>query len=401
MLLPESITSKLKRCLVLSLAILAFLVIVGLEDSSAAPFAPPRPQIESNIVQVQGLFELLFGRPRTRPESSRPTIRTRRSTPSRQSGNSAPAVPDAVEKVESARNVVVIGDAMGSGLARGLATLFAESPDIVISNRTKPGSGIVRHDFYDWTAELPVILAEENPVAVVIMIGSNDRQDILGADGAELRTQKWLEIYERRVQNILDQIAARNVPIIWVGMPIMRSSSYGQDISFLNDLYEQQSNRVSAVFVETWNRFADADGKYNSSGPDVNGRTRRMRNDNGIHLTRQGNLKLAYFVEQELRPRLGEGRVVAEIEVEEYSNVSFEERRDLLGVEISLTSPAPGTGIPVLTGASARQEDRPGIGSGARLADLGTSPIPLTGRVDDFSWPPSAMAVGGADSPPL
>ncbi len=387
--------------MVLSLAALAILVVVGTEDSSATPFVPPKPLIGSNIIQVQGLFELLFGRPRTRPEGSRPTIRTRRSTPARRSSDSAPAAPEAVEKVETARNVVVIGDAMGSGLSRGLETLFAEAPDIVISNRTKPGSGIVRHDFYDWIAELPAILAEDNPAAVVIMIGSNDRQDIRGSDGAELRTQKWLGIYEGRVQNILNQVAARNIPIIWVGMPIMRSSSYGQDISFLNDLYEQQSNRVSAIFVETWNRFADADGRYNSSGPDVNGRARRMRNDNGIHLTRQGNLKLAYFVEQELRPRLGEGRIVAAIEVEEYSNVSFDERRDLLGVEISLTSPVPGIGSPVLTGADSPQEDRRGIGSGARLADLGTSPIPLTGRADDFSWPPPAMDVGGVDSPPL
>ncbi len=390
------------RCLFLCLATLAFGAVAGPADTKAAPFAPPKPQIQSNIIQAQGLFELLFGRPRSRPESSRPTIRTRRSTPARPSGNIAPAAPEAAEKAETARTVVVIGDAMGSGLARGLETLFAESSDIVISNRTKPGSGIVRHDYYDWIAELPAILAEENPAAVVIMMGSNDRQDIRGADGAELRTEKWLGIYENRVQNILNQIAARNIPIIWAGMPIMRSSSYGQDISFLNDLYEQQSNRVNAVFVESWNRFADADGKYNSSGPDVNGRMRRMRNDNGIHLTRQGNLKLAYFVEQELRPRLGEEQLVAAIEVEEYSNLPLDAGpRDLLGVEISLTSPAPGDGAPVLTGAGAPEEERRGVGAGARLADLGTSPIPLAGRVDDFSWPPPAAVVGGENSPPL
>lgn len=398
-----------KRVLTFCLTILAFIAVAGMADAKAGPFSPPQPHIETNIIKTQGLFELLFGRPRSQQNRAlsprnerRPAIRTRRTSPSNAANVGGSADAEAVDKVETARRVVVIGDAMGSGLARGLETLFEASPDIVISNRTKPGSGIVRHDYYNWVEELPAILAEENPAAVVIMIGSNDRQDVRGSNGAELRTEKWLGIYEGRVQNILNQIAARNIPIIWVGMPIMRSSSYGADISFLNDLYLQQTNRVSAVFVETWNRFADAEGRYNSSGPDVNGRNRRMRNDNGIHLTRQGNLKLAYFVEQELRPRLGVGAVVAALEVEEYFGMPFDgQPRDLLGVEISLTSPAPATGTPELTGATAPEEARRGIGAGSRLADLGTSPIPLSGRVDDFSWPPPSNVVGAEDTPPL
>ena len=403
---------KLKRQHIVVLFVFMFLSMMGgIGAVLAGPFAQPEPPIESDIVEVQGFFELLFGRPSTRRNRTRPPadigrsgVRSRRRAPSVSSGNiglaSAPPVP--ADKVENARRIVVIGDAMAIGLAKGLETLFAASPDIVVSNRATGSSGIVRYDFFDWAVALPTILAEENPAAFVIMIGSNDRQDILGTEAAEFRTQKWLGVYEARVQHLLDTVAARNIPIFWVGMPIMRRAAYGQDISFLNDLFQQQSNRVGATFIESWNRFADVEGRYNSSGPDVNGRVRRMRNDNGIHLTTQGNLKLAYFVEQELRPRLGGRGGAPNIEIAGVPTLPPDERpRDMLGVEMSLTSPTLGDGIAILSGGRSENNTRNDTGGGSRLAGLGTSPTPLAGRADDFSWPPPENVAGTENTPPL
>lgn len=393
-------------------------ILAALAVSEAGPFAPPAPQIESPVVKTQGLFELLFGRrDRSRQRSRSRTrfappanvggdrrVRTRRGPATRSANVGAPSTPqpDPAAKLENAKRVVVIGDAMASGLSKGLEALFASTNNVVIVNRAKPGSGIVRHDYYDWMAEFPAILNDENPAAVVVMMGSNDRQNIRGSNGAEFRTEKWLNLYESRVQNLLDQMAGRNIPIVWVGMPIMRSSTYGRDISFLNDLFANQTNRVAAVFVESWNRFADADGKYNSNGPDVNGRIKRMRNNNGIHLTREGNLKLAYFVEQELRPLLGSDGPSQQFNVAlNVAPPADEGQRSLIGVEISLTAPEVTVGNESLTGAGPILTGQDGGAAGSRLAELGTSPVPLSGRVDDFSWPPPAEESGTPDTPPL
>ncbi len=401
---------KLKRQhFVVLLAFMFFTMIGGAGAAIVGPFSSSEPQIETDIVKAQGFFELLFGRSGIRRSRVRPPadvgrsgVRSRRRSPSAPSSNSgsAPAPAAPADKVENARRVVVIGDTMAVGLAKGLETLFASSPDIIVSNRATGSSGIVRYDFFDWSSALPTILEEENPAAFVIMIGSNDRQDIRDADAAEFRTQKWLGIYEARVQHLLGLVAARNIPIFWVGLPIMRRAAYGQDISFLNDLFQQQSSRVGATFVESWNRFADVEGRYNSSGPDVNGRVRRMRNDDGIHLTTQGNLKLAYFVEQELRRRLGGG--APNIEIAGVPTLPLEERsRDIFGVEMSLTSPTPSDGVAILSGAENEDGSRIDAGGGSRLAGIGASPAPLAGRADDFSWPPPENVVGTEDTPPL
>ncbi len=367
----------------------------------AAPAVPPAPKVETPLIQVESLFEFLFSprrrtrepRSRNRDQRRRDSNRPRRrATPA--SGNSAP--PPSVEKAPDAKQVMVIGDVFASGLAKALAARFSNTPSVVILNRAKPGSGIVRNDFYDWNAELVNFLGSEKIDALVIVIGSNDRQAIKDEEGVShsFRTQSWLTIYERRVQKMLTLADARSIPIFWVGLPVMRSSEYGLEIAFLNELFAQQSRRVNAVFVDVWERFADGEGKYNASGPDENGRTRQLRMDNGIHLTKEGNKKLAYFVDLELRPRLT-GLVTSYPLDSSNPFATQDPRTRSLGVEISLTNPPINPRDLILAGAHNEV-----VSGQVAATSSDTQQTPQKGRADDFSWPQPDRVESEVTPPP-
>ncbi|MBZ0216500.1 MAG: DUF459 domain-containing protein, partial [Fimbriimonadaceae bacterium] len=336
---------NLKKILILSGALLILGLWTGVGRS--APLAPPAAKVETPVIQIESLFEFLFSPRRRsvdRPRRERDRSRRERNR-SQQSGTnpspaSSAAPPPVAEKDPDAKQVLVIGDSLASGLANALALRFSGTPSVAILNRAKPSSGIVRNDFYDWNAELANFLETEKVDAIVVMIGANDRQQIKddAGTGYPFRTVQWLNIYERRVQKMLDLAFARSIPLFWVGLPIMRSSEYGLEMAFLNELFAQQSSRINAVFVDTWERFADEEGKYNAFGPDENGRNKRLRGDNGIALTKEGNKKLAYFVELELRPRLT-GLVTSYSMDSTTAPDSQDLRTRSIGVEISLTEP--------------------------------------------------------------
>src|SRR5690606_32908136 len=106
----------------------------------------------------------------------------KRSTPVARKAE--PEVP-VVEKAPDARTVLVVGDFLASGLAEALETVFAQNPAIRIVDRSKGSSGLVRDDFYDWPGEIGGVLESEKPVAVIVMLGSNDRQSMKVGDNRE------------------------------------------------------------------------------------------------------------------------------------------------------------------------------------------------------------------------
>jgi hypothetical protein len=50
-----------------------------------------------------------------------------------------------------------------------------------------------------------------------------------------------------------------------------------------------------------WNGFMDEGGRFSAYGPDMTGQAKRLRADDGVLFTMRGNVKLASYVEKELR----------------------------------------------------------------------------------------------------
>lgn len=258
----------------------------------------------------RNLFEFLFGdRQRSEPARKQPPVSRSRDAP-RSSPADRPAQPQsevaAVEKSETARVVLVVGDFMGSGLAGALEDVFADNPEIRIVDGTSGSSGFVRNDVYDWPENIGGLIEEEKPAAIVVMIGSNDRQQMRLDDGsAALLSEPWSKEYRARATRFAKEINDHAIPYIWVGQPAFKYKSMLSDMLVFNDVYKNIATDTGGVFVDIWDGFVDENGAFIYNGPDVNGQPVQLRSGDGINLTSAGKAKVAFYAEKPLKKLLG------------------------------------------------------------------------------------------------
>lgn len=373
----------------------AVLLVTALALLSGLPFEPAHAQEQRR--ESRGLFDFLFGGAirRAEPPEAEPQRqqRVRRAAP-RRSGNAAPAPPQtpSVEKLENARVVLVVGDFLAGGLAEGLETAYAESPGVRIVDRTNGSSGFVRDDFYDWNAAIGPILEEEEPAVVVVMIGSNDRQQIV-VDGKREnpRSEAWLEEYVRRVTHFAETVTEDDVPLIWTGVTPFKSSSMSSDMLAFNDIYKRVAEQVGGEFVDIWDGFVDENGSFVFTGPDMNGQPVRLRSGDGINLTRTARRKIAFYVEKPLNKLLGDA-VSPDIGTQDIENLLdfglFPEEpvaRDRTG-PISLAEPDLTEGAELLGGLAPAERDATAPKPAATdPADADVTAAVPAGRADNFS----------------
>lgn len=201
--------------------------------------------------------------------------------------------------------IVVLGDSLGDGLWTGLYRAFQEDYTLEFIKRSKKSTGFARPDRYDWNREIDKILKDDNYHIAVVMFGANEHQPIK-QDGTLLKvgTEAWREVYGKRIETLIKKLRAANIATYWVGLPVMRSPDRTSSAEKLNDVFREKAFINGAKYIDTWNGFVDDAGRYSAYGPDMSGQVKRLRANDGVHLTMRGNLKLAHFVEKELRKDL-------------------------------------------------------------------------------------------------
>lgn len=385
-------TGALRR-LALALAAVALTLPLAL--------APVPAEAQQVIRRCNGLFDCLFNRgpQRAEPAPQRRAPATRQPRQRSQQGRAAPRTPRAaapqpapepqVDKLDNAKAVLVVGDFLASGLADGLEEAYAASPGVRIVERTNGSSGFVRDDFYDWNAEIGPILDETKPDIVVVMMGSNDRQEIAtGGRRLSPRSEPWTSEYRNRVKTFADAVAARDIPLIWTGLPPFKSTTMSSDMLVFNDIYKHAAEDAGGTFVDIWEGFVDENGNFVFNGPDVNGQTVQLRGSDGINLTRAARRKVAFYVEKPLNKILG-GAADPDAGASDMEAIAMPVSPDLPRPDpdrtqpVSLTDPDPDSvgellgarPLPANTAKADEDDEEP--------ADT-TEPAPL-GRADDFS----------------
>jgi hypothetical protein len=232
------------------------------------------------------------------------TVTAAPETPAPEAGSPAAATTTASPRPASATFVVaVMGDSLGQLLAQGLSEAFADKPEVVILRKARENSGLVRDDYFDWVKAARDLVAGPDKIDVaVMMIGSNDRQQIRdGVGTAELHMSRWKELYAGRVEAIADLFRDKKIPLIWVGLPIMKSDRLSADMADFNEIYRDSAGKAGAIYIDTWEAFADDRGQYSAYGPDVTGQFVKIRAGDGVHFTQAGARTLAHFVEDDIR----------------------------------------------------------------------------------------------------
>ena len=153
--------------------------------------------------------------------------------------------------------------------------VFAETPEIGIERKIKPDLGLARDDARvdapEWSKTISDLLTTEKPNAIVLMLGINDRLPLrdrvpttrattalpdsdhpasaaveVRPQGAnyEFHTDRWAELYSKRIDDMIATLKTKGVPIVWVGLPAIRGAKSTSDMSYLNELYRARAENA-------------------------------------------------------------------------------------------------------------------------------------------------------------
>ncbi len=357
-------------------------------------------------------------------QQQRPIAEPRRQRVAPAQPRRAPAVvvrdDPVIPKVDVSHHVLVMGDSLGSLLADGLEDALNDRSDVAVIAKAKPDSGLVRADFHDWPKVAAELLASDQKITVgVILLGLNDRQALReGEIVHEPASPRWLELYRDRIDAVAAAFAAKRIPLIWVGAPPVQNGRLSVDLATFNELYRQRVERAGGQYVDLWNAFVDAENRYTAMGPDVSGRTMRLRLGDGIHFTSAGARKAAHFVDVLIRRLVesqpAQGVIALPVSPDTGAPVNpelqaggIERLIDLMVSSAPLTLGLPSAlQVKPLAGPILPLTGQPPVGEQALLASItdargrgeaaaqlerifgdGVVPEPRAGRLDDASWP--------------
>lgn len=339
--------------------------------------------------------------------------------------------------------ILVFGDSLADWLAYGLEDALSETPEIGIVRKHRAFSGLIRYETrsdIEWPQVAREAIAAEKPQAIIVLLGVQDRQAIRekiatpakpgapgqpqagGAPGQpnqepqdseqtpaiaapelqrgrtagthEYRSERWEQLYGRKIDDMIAVLKSANVPVLWVGLPAIRGARSTSDAQYLNEQYRAAADRNGILYVDVWDGFVDEQGRYAARGPDVDGQIRPLRTGDGVHFTKFGARKIAHYVERDLRRVLTAPTPVAlttpadpqpQVQKPAPGAPAAPAARPLAGPVLFLASP------PHEEELLGSQATRPKVDEQAsRVLVKGESTDAAAGRADDFSWPPRA-----------
>ena len=205
--------------------------------------------------------------------------------------------------------VQVFGDFLADGLMSALSEGLSTDARVQMPRRQQNAPGLIRFEPNDFTAFEEGLGREPLHIAV-IMFGVGDRIPMRGPNNRRVAvgSEEWKTEYARRIDRLVRILKQRGVAIYWVSLPIVRRNDMSEDVQMLNEVFRERTLLNNVKFIDVYETFADEQGKYNQYGPDLTGKTRLLREGDGVSFTAAGNRKLAHFVEREIKRDITQAR---------------------------------------------------------------------------------------------
>lgn len=192
--------------------------------------------------------------------------------------------------------IAAIGDSLGDGLWEGLYRTVPKDKRITVFRGAKNSVGFTGSDL---TEQIDAAFAAGPVDALAIMIGANDDRRsffINGKSVALFGSKAWAEHYRARIERFMDHAGRKNVPLIWVLLPVMRGAESTVAARLTNEIVTQVAQgRAYVTLVPTWSATADAAGSYMPYFNDLRGVKRLMRRPDGVHFTEYGHELLGHM----------------------------------------------------------------------------------------------------------
>lgn len=205
----------------------------------------------------------------------------------------------------------------------------------------------------------------------------------------EFRENRWIELYAKKIEDMVAVLKSKGVPVIWVGLPAVRGPKATSDMLFLDALYRDEAGKTGITYVDVWDGFVDEAGRFMPQGPDFEGQIRRLRSGDGVFFTKAGARKLAHYVQREIV------RVLAN----RTSPLALPNEPAVPDLSTRPGGPAPrplaGPVVPLVASSVNVDELLGGPGTRPTVVDAlasrtlvkGEALAAPAGRADDYAWP--------------
>ncbi len=205
----------------------------------------------------------------------------------------------------------------------------------------------------------------------------------------EFRDERWVELYAKKIEELIGVLKSKGVPVLWVGLPAIRGQRGTSDMLYLDALYRDGAGKAGITYVDIWDGFVDEAGRFLQKGPDFEGQIRQLRAADGVFFTKAGARKLAHYVEREVTRLLAarSGPIAVPIDpVTPDANVvpGQPAPRPLAGPVMPLVASSVGTDQ-LLGGPGTRPASVDALA--ARTLVKGEPLAAPAGRADDYAWP--------------
>src|SRR5947199_142869 len=99
--------------------------------------------------------------------------------------------------------------------------------------------------------------AEAPPTPAQEPAQDQDQPNIIAPESAtagtvvhDFRSEKWGELYSKRVDEMLGVLKSRGVPVFWVGLPSIRGSRATSEMVYLNDVYRGRAEKAGVTYID-------------------------------------------------------------------------------------------------------------------------------------------------------
>ena len=189
-------------------------------------------------------------------------------------------------------SVLITGDSMMQYIGIAARQNYPKL-GLKVLDLSKHSTGLLDKKSHNWAQIIKDTLAKNKNIKLLVMlIGANDPWGrSVNGKFYELNSSEWREFYTGRVDEIYKIAKASNVKVLWLSLPCMKKTGYEKKIKLLNEIYKSASEQNGQFFINTSEYLCQND-EYKTH-IDINGKRSKIRQDDGIHISKIGSQILA------------------------------------------------------------------------------------------------------------
>ncbi|MFZ5811361.1 MAG: DUF459 domain-containing protein [Thermodesulfobacteriota bacterium] len=218
----------------------------------------------------------------------------------RQSATGTTSSPDTFltqRLLEPPHKILVVGDSLAIGLSLSLRRSVNDYEDVTLIEEGKVSSGLANPKYFNWEKALQAFVDKHSPSMVVVMMGANDAKYInLNEKPREPGSpnKTWSEVFSMRLETFLAIPAKRDLPVFWIGLPVMGDPTYARQAQAMNDIVRAECDKFpNCRFLDTWDLLCDPEDTYATFLKNDKGGKIKIRANDKVHFTVAGGDILA------------------------------------------------------------------------------------------------------------